>query len=127
LQDLAALHQILENLLSNAVRFSPPGSPISLSLSKETGSWIIDVADEGPGIPEDERSQLFHKFYRSSTNTPSQQGAGLGLFIVSQMAKHLGGSIAYRDRSPRGAVFSLRLPKQGPEVGSVTTRLPVPK
>jgi len=108
--DPAALHQILENLLSNAVKFSPEGSAILLSLSKDANAWIIEIADEGPGIPEEERSQLFHKFYRSSSNTPSQQGVGLGLFIVSQLAKHLGGSIAYRDRSPRGAVFSLRLP-----------------
>jgi signal transduction histidine kinase len=105
-----AIRQILENLLSNATKFSSPESVIEVSLSRITEYWMIEVADEGPGIPENERERLFHKFFRASSVTPKQQGAGLGLFIVSQLTENLGGKISYKDRQPQGSIFSLSIP-----------------
>jgi len=110
ISDPTTLRQILDNLLSNAANFSPPNGVIEISLSKHVETWIIAVADEGPGIPQDERERLFHKFFHASSVTTTQQGAGLGLFIVSQLTQNLGGEISYRERKPCGSTFTLRLP-----------------
>lgn len=108
--DPAALRQVVDNLLSNAVKFSPRGAPILLTLHRTSDFWLIEVLDEGPGIPDDEQDRLFHKFFRASTITHSQQGAGLGLFIVSQLIKSLNGSVQYAARHPQGSVFKIQLP-----------------
>ena len=108
--DPVAIRQILENLLSNATKFSPPEAVIRVTLSRLTGTWMIQIADEGPGIPENERDRLFHKFFRTSSVKSTQQGAGLGLFIVYQLTKNLGGKIFYEARKPNGSIFILHLP-----------------
>jgi signal transduction histidine kinase len=108
--DPIALRQILENLLSNATKFSPPKTAIRISLSRHTDTWTIGVTDKGPGIPENERVRLFHKFFRTSAVKSAQQGAGLGLFIASQLTRNLGGEISYKAEKPHGSIFTLRLP-----------------
>ena len=107
--DPIALRQILENLLSNATKFSPPKTAIRISLSRHTDTWTIGVTDKGPGIPENERVRLFHKFFRTSAVKSAQQGAGLGLFIASQLTRNLGGEISYKAEKPHGSIFTLRL------------------
>jgi len=108
--DPVALRQILGNLLSNATKFSPPDAVIRITLSRLKDTWMIGVADEGPGIPENERARLFRKFFRTSAVKSTQQGAGLGLFIVSQLTQNLGGDISYEESKPCGSIFTLRLP-----------------
>jgi signal transduction histidine kinase len=110
--DREALDQILDNLLSNAAKFSPAGSTITLALLAVGASWQFEVRDEGPGIPEMERSALFRKFHRG-TNRPTggEASAGMGLFIVKSLVESLGGSVAYLPRSPGGAIFRVVLPK----------------
>jgi signal transduction histidine kinase len=105
-----ALERILDNLLSNAVKFSPPGTLITLRQRHSSKEWIIEVADEGHGIPAHDVSQLFRKFYRGSNFENGSSGTGLGLFIVRQLAEKLGGSVHYRPGDPSGSIFSLRLP-----------------
>lgn len=110
--DSTHILQILENLLTNAIKFSPSGTPILLTLSRLSSSWIIEVADSGPGVPKNERDQLFRKFSRASSSATTKQGAGLGLFIASRLIQNLGGEISYRARVPGGSIFTVSLPSK---------------
>jgi signal transduction histidine kinase len=108
--DPQALERIFDNLLSNAVKFSPAGTVVTLRQQFTSGEWLIEVADEGHGVPAADVSQLFRKFYRGPDLEHGSTGAGLGLFIVQQLAAGLGGSIDYRPGETCGSIFSLHLP-----------------
>ncbi|MCW1912699.1 hybrid sensor histidine kinase/response regulator [Luteolibacter sp. GHJ8] len=101
----------LENLVSNAIKFSPHGTLVRISLQRDAKSGVFLIDDEGPGVAEDERDQLFKKFTRlSSRPTGGEVSTGLGLHIVRELVEAMGGSIRY-ERGPRGgACFVLRLP-----------------
>lgn len=101
--------QILGNLLDNALKYSPPGSPIEVSLSVVDGEAIVQVADHGIGVPTDERDQLFTPFFRSS-RTRDLPGTGLGLHISKRLAEHHGGRLWLETSSDAGSVFALALP-----------------
>lgn len=104
----AALGQILDNLLSNALKFSPVGASITVRLAREEGRWHCDVADDGPGVPEADRVTLFQKFRRGS-NRPveDEAGSGLGLFIAATLAAAMGAELAYLPGVPRGSTFRM--------------------
>lgn len=104
------LERLLDNLLSNALKFSPAGSVIQIRQSVSAGTCTIEVEDEGCGIPESERSRLFQKFHRGPSDGKSPAGSGLGLFIVRQLAERMGGTVHHRPAESRGSVFVLRLP-----------------
>ncbi|HET8814040.1 MAG TPA: HAMP domain-containing histidine kinase [Solirubrobacterales bacterium] len=109
------LHRALLNLLDNAVRHTPSGSRIELSLSEEDGRAVVEVADDGPGIPEPMRTQVFDRFVRGrgSADTARGAGTGLGLSIVSAVVDSHGGRIE-AGQSPRGgALFVLQIPLAG--------------
>jgi two-component system sensor histidine kinase ChvG len=105
------LTQVFENLLVNAVGFSPPGGTISIALSGDNNHALVSIADEGPGIPEEHRERIFTRFF-SYRPEPSQQGdhTGLGLAIVKAIVEAYNGSITVTNREPRGAKFRVRLP-----------------
>ncbi|WP_454917704.1 sensor histidine kinase [Xanthobacter sediminis] len=108
--DNEALDQILDNLLSNAIRFSPPGTTVHLRAGQDEAA-SIEVEDAGPGVPPEERAQLFGKFRRGSTrplNGP--RGSGLGLYIVRTLAQAMDAEASYRPAPAGGSIFSLRLP-----------------
>lgn len=86
--DRVAVAAVLDNLLSNAIKFSPERGLISIKLYKERTDAVLEVADEGPGIPEPEREKVFEAFYRG-TETPvaAVKGSGLGLSIVKRIAE----------------------------------------
>jgi len=102
------LRLAVENLVTNAYKYSPHGSRISLRLASTENLVTIEVADEGPGIPVEERANLFTKFHRTRNQpTGSEFSTGLGLYLVRQYAELLGCSVGFRPREPRGSVFSL--------------------
>jgi two-component system phosphate regulon sensor histidine kinase PhoR len=106
------LEQALVNLVDNAVKFSPEGSRVTVTLEVDTEGPIIRVDDEGPGIPENERSRIFERFYRTQAgrNTP---GTGLGLAIVKHILHLHRGSVTVESPVPgteRGTRFTLKLP-----------------
>lgn len=103
-----ALGQVLDNLLSNAVRFSPSDTSIAVCLTQAGGRWLCDVADQGPGIPAAERARLFQKFHRGS-NRPVEEEAssGLGLFIAASLMRSMGGQVAYHAGEPGGSLFRI--------------------
>ena len=110
LADWGRLGQILDNLLGNADRFGPPGTPVSVEVSGEIeGLATIRVIDRGPGVPAAYREHLFDRFVRTPRADPSQS-TGLGLAIVRGLVEGHAGTIELEDRAGVGAVFRLTLP-----------------
>jgi len=106
------LTTVMNNLVSNAIKFSPEGGTVSLSLVQEGRLAVLDVADQGRGIPETDRKRVFEPFFRSS-NSKDVGGIGLGLAIAREFAMAHGGSLELVD-SDAGAHFRVSLPKRGP-------------
>ena len=110
--DEAALAQVLDNLLGNALKFSPRGATIEAALAGHDGTWRVEIADEGPGVPEAERARLFQKYARGSVAANDGEGStGLGLFIAKTLAERMGARMHYAPREPRGSVFAVELPR----------------
>lgn len=107
--DPMRIAQILDNLLDNAVKYSAANSPIAISLTVQGGEAQVRVADQGVGVPTDERSRLFTPFYRTSRTT-DVPGTGLGLHISQQLATRHGGRLWLEASSDAGSVFALALP-----------------
>lgn len=99
---------IIDNLLSNAIKFSPPHGTVRLMLTRDNKSAVLDVIDEGPGVPETERKMIFAPFYRSP-GTKSVAGVGLGLAIAREFAMAHRGSLDFV-ASNEGAHFRATLP-----------------
>ena len=101
---------VLINLLENAARYSDPGKPIVISASHERGQVTISVKDEGCGVPEEEISTIFDRFYRSTLTRDSTKGTGLGLSIARQIVLAHGGRIWAESSPGKGSRFSFTLP-----------------
>lgn len=109
--DAGRLQQIMTNLLSNALKFSPQNSPIVVSLNCSDEVVRISVRDQGPGVPELFRPSLFDKFTQAeSGNTRLNGGSGLGLAIVRELVLHMGGQVGYEPAHQGGALFFVELP-----------------
>jgi signal transduction histidine kinase len=107
--DPKRIAQILDNLLDNAVKYSPDDAPIEISLTVQGVEAHLRVADHGVGVPAPERSMLFTPFFRTSRTT-DVPGTGLGLHISQQLAKRHGGRLWLEASSDAGSVFMLALP-----------------
>jgi two-component system sensor histidine kinase KdpD len=106
------VQQVLVNLLENATRYTPSGTPIEVSAREEDNSISIEVADRGPGLPPGEPRRLFEKFYRAGESA-SRTGAGLGLAICRGIVQLHGGKIQAENRPGGGALFRFWLPLEG--------------
>jgi len=107
--DPLRLSQLLENLLNNAVKFSPPGSEVTLAVRAE-GPWLVwAVTDHGPGLAESEAKRIFERFYRAPA-TRGVPGTGLGLAIVKHLAVLMEGEVEVRTAPGQGSTFTFRLP-----------------
>ena len=106
------LHRLVLNLLDNAIRHTPRGSCIELTLCQDQGDAVVEVADDGPGIPETMRTEVFDRFVRGRgpADTARGTGTGLGLAIVSAVAESHGGSVKAAESRSGGALFVARLP-----------------
>ena len=111
------LHRMVLNLLDNAARHTPAGPTIELSLRDEGGDAVVEVADDGPGIPAAMREQIFDRFVRGEgpADTAGGTGTGLGLAIVSAVADSHGGSVEATESASGGALFRARIPLANPE------------
>ncbi|HEY4575689.1 MAG TPA: HAMP domain-containing sensor histidine kinase, partial [Thermoanaerobaculia bacterium] len=107
------IRTVLRNLLENAVKYSLPDSrPIVVSATAEETVVVVRVTDDGPGIPAADLANLFEPFYRVDRSRSKKSGGyGLGLSICKRIAEAHGGGITVANRAPRGAVFTLTLPK----------------
>jgi two-component system OmpR family sensor kinase len=106
------LHRMVLNLLDNAARHTPPGATIELKLSQQGGFAVVEVADDGPGIPASMRTQIFDRFVRGEgpADTVRGAGTGLGLAIVSAVAGSHNGSVEATESASGGALFRARIP-----------------
>jgi signal transduction histidine kinase len=104
--------QILTNLISNAVKFSPEGNAVRLGCECTSERVRLFVEDHGPGIPEDSRDRIFQRFGQAANQEHSRlPGSGLGLSICRALASRLGGDIGYRSELGKGSVFWVDLPR----------------
>ena len=108
--DFEFIEQVLKQLLDNAVNYSPPGAPLTISAQAEGERIIVNVADEGKGIPVDEQSKIFDKFYRGRAWREKVLGTGLGLSIAKGIVEAHGGKIWVTSAPGKGSVFSFAVP-----------------
>ena len=109
--DPERLLQVINNLLSNAIKFSKPGDEIEINVIEQENAVMVEIIDQGPGIPEDFQSKIFSKFAQADSSTTKKvAGTGLGLSISKAIIERFGGKIGFRS-SPKGAVFYFELPK----------------
>jgi two-component system sensor histidine kinase KdpD len=124
--DSVLIEQVLINLLDNALKYTPPGSPITLSAWPTDGTVTVEVADRGPGLQPGDEQHVFEKFYRLP-HPGERSGAGLGLTICRAIVEAHGGRIWAENRPDGGATFRFTLPVSGtpphvaPEIGLATT------
>jgi len=113
--DEARLRQVLGNLLQNANRHTPPDTPVHVRVISDADEAVIEVADEGPGIPGDDANRVFERFWRSDpSRTRASGGAGLGLAIVAAIAAAHGGRAEVQSSPGRGSTFRVHLPRTAP-------------
>src|SRR3954452_11797529 len=103
------LRQVLQNLIDNAVKYSPAGDEVAVGARRIDRRGLIEVSDHGPGIPFDQQRVIFEKFGRADV-AASKPGTGLGLFIARSIAEAHGGSLEVRSTPAAGATFVLELP-----------------
>lgn len=108
------IEQVAVNLIANAIKFSPAGGTVTVGVKQLRGHVRVSVADEGPGIPEEDRERVFDKFYRASDTAGGEPGVGLGLAISKAIIDQHGGRIFVRGRRGRaGSTFAFTLPMPG--------------
>jgi signal transduction histidine kinase len=113
--DKGRMFQLVENLVSNAIKFTPSGGDVRVSVTPVNGVVRLEVADTGIGIASGEQQRLFDRFFRASTASEHQiPGTGLGLYITRAIVEAHGGSIAVRSDLGEGTSFSVELPSRGP-------------
>ena len=112
LMDGLLIEQVFVNLLENAVKYTPAGTPVEITAAATEGAILVDVADRGPGFPPGEETRVFDKFYRLAGAT-SVEGVGLGLTICRGIVTAHGGRIWAENRPGGGAVFHFTLPLVG--------------
>ena len=103
------IRQLIDNLLGNAVKYTPPGGKIHVGVRCEDRQVIFEVKDSGPGIPRDEQGKIFEKFYRAS-NVAGTKGSGLGLSIVKSNVDAYHGRVWVESMVDKGAIFIVVLP-----------------
>jgi signal transduction histidine kinase len=111
LLDAAKIEQVLNNLVTNAIKFSSPGSRVLITVQPSEEEILISVKDEGPGIPPGEMEKLFKPFQRTSVkSTAGEKSTGLGLVIVKRIVKGHGGRIWVESQLGKGSTFHVSLP-----------------
>jgi signal transduction histidine kinase len=111
LGDEARTHQVLANLIDNAVKYSPAGSRVDVQVQREKGSVRFSVRDHGPGIPRAEQEHVFEKFYRlDPDHRYGVGGSGLGLYICRQLVSSMQGRIWVESAPRYGSTFAFELP-----------------
>ncbi|MGK0239718.1 MAG: two-component system sensor histidine kinase/response regulator [Candidatus Pelagisphaera sp.] len=108
--DKKLMSRVLDNLISNAVKFSPSNTKIKIAIESDSDALHFYVEDEGPGIPENEFDKLFKEFGRTSNQpTAGESTSGIGLFVTNRIIQRHGGTISVENRSPKGTRFTVTL------------------
>jgi len=104
------LERILVNFLSNALKYSKPGTPVSLSLAQADDAAVARIADQGPGIPPEDLPHMFERYYRSPATQRSKEGLSLGLYITKGLVDVHGGRVWVESEVGKGSAFYFTLP-----------------
>jgi signal transduction histidine kinase len=111
--DFERLTQAVKNILSNAVKFSPRGSEVIVTIENNDAGVRISVRDHGPGIPDEYKDRIFDKFVQvDATDARQKGGTGLGLSIVKEIVSRLGGKVYFESAPGNGTIFHIVLPRQ---------------
>lgn len=111
--DVDLIRQVLQNLIENAIKYSPEGSSILVTSEERDGHIVVQVADQGPGIPEDELPHIFMKFYRSrNAKGSSIKGSGLGLYLAKYFVELHKGRVSVDSTLGQGSTFTVELPTE---------------
>jgi two-component system phosphate regulon sensor histidine kinase PhoR len=109
--DIPSFEKVIENLVSNAIKYNKPGGEVSVEPFVRDNFYGITVRDTGMGIPEDELSEIFKEFYRSKEARKREQlGTGLGLTLVKQIVDQFGGKVTVESKVGKGSIFTVELP-----------------
>ncbi|HZX08585.1 HAMP domain-containing sensor histidine kinase [Kribbella sp.] len=109
--DEARLRQVLGNLVSNALNYTPVEAPITVSVGTRGTEAVLEVSDTGPGLSDEQKARVFERFYRADTaRTRTTGGSGLGLSIVAALVAAHKGHVTTTDTTPHGATFTVHLP-----------------
>ena len=109
--DPQRIKQVVGNLVSNALRYTPDGSSVLLSIAKNTDDVVLSVCDDGPGVPPEDLDKIFTRFWRAEkSRSRASGGAGLGLAIAQQLVEAQGGQIHAENRSTGGLIISIQFP-----------------
>ena len=109
--DRLLLEMAINNLLENAAKYTPTNKLVKVVLVEKNQNVVLQVIDEGPGIPDNEKKKVFNKFYRvGNEETRKSKGTGLGLYLTSKIVKQHKGKISVSDNTPHGCIFELSLP-----------------
>ena len=109
--DEKILELALSNLIHNAIKYSPENSIIALEVFKEKDATVLQITDQGMGIPDQEQKHIFDRYFRAE-NALTTQGTGIGLNIAKQHLENLGASITFSSKLNKGSIFSIIIPKQ---------------
>jgi signal transduction histidine kinase len=114
ISDPERVRRILENLVDNAVKYTPEGGRVDVATSAgPDGSALLEVADDGPGIAPEHLERIFERFYRvDKARSRALGGTGLGLSIVRHLADSIGATVSVDSHPGRGTRFTLRLPRE---------------
>jgi signal transduction histidine kinase len=111
--DSTKLHDVLRNLLENAVNYSPEHGTVRVEAERSDGVVVLRVLDTGPGIPAADLTRVFERFYRvDKSRSRAPGGTGIGLAIVKHLIELLGGTVTAGNRPEGGAAFTMTLPQQ---------------
>jgi two-component system phosphate regulon sensor histidine kinase PhoR len=108
--DPGKLHDVVRNLVENAVHYSPSGTEVRIAANRQSDRYSITVTDSGPGIPPEDLTRVFERFYRVDKSRSRPGGTGLGLAIVRHLVELHGGTVKAANRPTGGAVFTVTLP-----------------
>ena len=109
--DAQLVVQVIINIVNNAVKYTPAGSEIVITTDKQDGMAVVEIADNGPGIPDEEKTNIFDMFYTLNKGVvDSRRSLGLGLALCKSIISAHGGEIMVMDNQPAGSIFRFTLP-----------------
>ncbi len=111
--DAAAFRRVMQNLLDNALKFTPDGGVINVEAQRRDDGFIFEVKDSGPGIPQEEQERLFERFAQGRAGKKFTPGTGLGLYLCKQLVSAHRGEISCISKIGSGTTFSIKLPQVG--------------